>query len=66
MQVQIPAKMKHPSNWTKMSSTKDFDRYWTPKIERLVQELKEARERRTTVVNDFQFRVSLLAICYFN
>jgi DNA mismatch repair protein MSH6 len=42
-----------------MTSTKDFDRYYTPQIEKLVQELKEARERRTKVVNDFQYRVNL-------
>lgn len=41
-----------------MSSTKDFNRYWSPEVTKLVQELKEARERLGTVVNDFQFRVS--------
>lgn len=45
-----------------MSNTKDFDRYYSPAIETLVQELKEARERRTAVVNEFQFRVRLQSI----
>ncbi|KDE02450.1 hypothetical protein MVLG_07000 [Microbotryum lychnidis-dioicae p1A1 Lamole] len=56
-QIQIPVKIKAPSNWTKMSSTKDVDRYWSPEVTRLVTKLKEARERKQTVVNEFLLRV---------
>ena len=40
-----------------MSNTKDLDRYWSPAVATLVQQLKEARERRTAVVNDFALEV---------
>ncbi|KAI5476724.1 hypothetical protein MNV49_007314 [Pseudohyphozyma bogoriensis] len=56
-QIQVPAKQKVPNNWTKMSNTKDYNRYYSPESARLVQDLKEARERKTAVVNDFQFKV---------
>ncbi|KAK4705468.1 DNA mismatch repair protein MSH6, partial [Phenoliferia sp. Uapishka_3] len=56
-QIQVPAKIKTPNSWTKMSGTKDFHRYYNSDIIRLVQDLKEARERKLTVVNDFQFKV---------
>ena len=42
-----------------MSKTKDFKRYYSPESTRLVQQLKEARERKVAVVNDFQFKVLL-------
>lgn len=45
-----------------MSNTKDFNRYYSPDITRLVQELKEARERKTAVVNDFQYKVRSLLL----
>ncbi|ORY88074.1 muts domain V-domain-containing protein [Leucosporidium creatinivorum] len=56
-QLEVPVKVKVPSNWTKMSSTKAFNRYWSPEVTRLVSDLKEARERKTAVVNDFQYKV---------
>ncbi|SCV67515.1 BQ2448_5126 [Microbotryum intermedium] len=66
-QIQVPVKIKAPSNWTKMSSTKiltclcrlsqDVNRYWSPEVTRLVTKLKEARERKQAVVNDFHLRV---------
>lgn len=62
-QLEVPAKVKVPSNWTKMSSTKAYNRYWSPEVTRLVSELKEARERKTAVVNDFQYKVSLAHTC---
>lgn len=61
-QVQVPVNYKAPSTWTKMSNTKDFNRYYSPEVAKLVQNLKEARERKTTVVNDFQFKVSLFLV----
>lgn len=42
-----------------MSSTKAFNRYWSPEVTRLVSDLKEARERKTAVVNDFQYKVRI-------
>lgn len=33
------------------------NRYWSPEVSRLVVKLKEARERKTAVVNEFEFTV---------
>lgn len=56
-QIQLKAKTKVPGNWTKMSSTQQFDRYYSPEVEKLVKQLKEARERKQAVVSEFQFTV---------
>jgi DNA mismatch repair protein MSH6 len=56
-QIQLKAKTKVPSNWVKMSSTQQFDRYYSPEVEKLVKQLKEARERKQTVVTEFQYTV---------
>lgn len=61
-QIQIPSGTKHPKNWTRMSSTKDFDRYYSPEGITMVAELKEARERLKGVLNGFLARVRLLLI----
>lgn len=57
LQIQVPKGTKVPKDWTAMSTTKDLDRYYSPAVAKLVQELKEARERQTTVVNDFALEV---------
>lgn len=46
-QLQVPAKTKVPSNWTKSSSVKAYDRYYTPQTKEIVHELLEARETQT-------------------
>lgn len=53
----MPIKTKVPNNWTQMSATTQVKRYWSPEVERLVRELKEARERKQTVVNEFHHTV---------
>lgn len=40
-----------------MSSTKEFNRYWSPEVEELVKQIKEARERKNTAITEFQFTV---------
>ncbi|GAA5834783.1 hypothetical protein JCM11251_003661 [Rhodosporidiobolus azoricus] len=57
MQIEVPVKIKVPSNWTKMSGTQKVHRYYTPETTRLIADLKEARERKQMVVNDFQFKL---------
>ena len=49
-----------PDEWTLMTSTKDFQRYHTPKIIKLVRQLKEARENRATLRNAFQGKLYAL------
>ncbi|KAK4049028.1 DNA mismatch repair protein msh6 [Microbotryomycetes sp. JL201] len=56
-QLEVPSSVKVPANWTRMSSTKAFNRYYSPAVESLVKKLKEARERKQIVVSDFQFKV---------
>ncbi|GAA5847718.1 hypothetical protein JCM3766R1_000742 [Sporobolomyces carnicolor] len=56
-QIEVPAKHKVPNNWTKMTSTQKVNRYYSPEVSRLVSSLKEARERKTMVVNNFQFKL---------
>ncbi|KAM0787401.1 hypothetical protein ACM66B_003486 [Microbotryomycetes sp. NB124-2] len=56
-QLEVPSSVKVPANWTRMSSTKAFNRYYSPAVESLVKKLKEARERKQIVVSEFQFKV---------
>lgn len=56
-QVQCKKGTEVPDDWTQMSSTKDFTRYYSPKIEKLVRKLKEARENRTTLRSSFQAKL---------
>lgn len=57
-QLEVPAGVKVPNNWTKISGTQKVNRYYTPETTRLISDLKEARERKQMVVNDFQFKAS--------
>lgn len=57
-QITVPAKKKVPREWTKISSTKDVIRYYTPETIKLIDELKEYRERRDQASQTFQFKVS--------
>ncbi|GAA5966543.1 hypothetical protein JCM3765_000953 [Sporobolomyces pararoseus] len=56
-QIEVPNKHKVPNNWTKMTSTQKVNRYYSPEVSRLVTSLKEARERKGMVVNNFQFKL---------
>ncbi|GAA6023217.1 hypothetical protein JCM10207_004484 [Rhodosporidiobolus poonsookiae] len=56
-QIETPVKYKAPSSWTKMSGTKQVNRYYTPETTKLIADLKEARERKQMVVNDFQYKL---------
>lgn len=56
-QLEVPKDAKVPSNWTKMSGTQKLSRYYTPETTRMIADLKEARERKQMVINDFQYKV---------
>ncbi|CBQ73763.1 related to MSH6-DNA mismatch repair protein (N-terminal fragment), partial [Sporisorium reilianum SRZ2] len=58
-QVEVPVATKVPSNWTKLSGTKDRNRWYSPKVRDLVQDIKEARETRLAALK--QFHQSLFA-----
>ncbi|GAA5880636.1 hypothetical protein JCM3774_000560 [Rhodotorula dairenensis] len=56
-QLEVPNSVKVPSNWTKMSGTQKVARYYTPETTRMIADLKEARERKQMVINDFQYKL---------
>nr|DBA11343.1 TPA_inf: MSH6 [Sporisorium graminicola] len=58
-QIEVPVAVKVPSNWTKLSGTKDRNRWYSPKVRDLVQDIKEARETRLAALK--QFHQSLFA-----
>ncbi|SPC64145.1 related to MSH6 - DNA mismatch repair protein [Ustilago sp. UG-2017b] len=58
-QIEVPISTKVPSNWTKLSGTKDRNRWYSPKVRDLVQDIKEARETRLAALK--QFHQSLFA-----
>lgn len=51
-QLEVPVKVKGtiPKNWKQMSATKACKRWYSPELERLVQDLKEAQETHGQVV----------------
>ncbi|GAA5834415.1 hypothetical protein JCM5353_008937 [Sporobolomyces roseus] len=56
-QIEVPVKHKVPNNWVKMTSTQKVNRYYSPEVSRLVSSLKEARERKGMVLNNFQYKL---------
>ena len=52
-QIEVPVSTKVPSNWTKLSGTKDRNRWYSPKVRDLVQDIKEARETRLAALKQF-------------
>ncbi|KAJ9104934.1 hypothetical protein QFC19_003729 [Naganishia cerealis] len=51
--IQVPAKIKAPTNWTKTGGTKAFNKYVTPKTQPLIREVQEARETKKTAFQGF-------------
>ncbi|KAK3661234.1 DNA mismatch repair protein msh6 [Elasticomyces elasticus] len=51
-QLEVPMKVKGtiPKSWKQMSATKAVKRWYSPELERLVQDLKEAQELHAVVV----------------
>ena len=51
-QLEVPIKVRGtiPKNWKQMSATKTCKRWYSPELERLVQDLKEAQETHGQVV----------------
>ncbi|KAF2486648.1 muts domain V-domain-containing protein [Neohortaea acidophila] len=50
-QLEVPIKVRGtiPSNWKQMSATKQCKRWYSPELERLVRDLKEAQETHSQV-----------------
>ena len=56
-QIQVPAGTKVPKDWTKMSNTQALNRYYSPESSKLVDKLKEYKERRDQASKVFQYKV---------
>jgi DNA mismatch repair protein MSH6 len=52
-QIQVPAGVKVPRDWTKVGSTKAFNRYVTPETLPVIREIQEARETQSTAKKGF-------------
>lgn len=58
-QLEVPLKVKGPipKSWKQMSATKACKRWYSPELESLVKDLKEARESHTQVVKAMSGRL---------
>ena len=58
-QLEVPDKVSKsvPKHWKQMSATKVCKRWYTPELEALVQDLKEAQETHTQVVKNMAGRL---------
>nr|WJN24935.1 mismatch repair protein [Tranzscheliella williamsii] len=52
-QIEVPISTRVPPNWVKLSGTKDKNRFYSPKVRDLVQDIKEARETRLAALKQF-------------
>lgn len=57
-QLEVPAKVKGtiPKSWKQMSATKQCKRWYSPELEALVQDLKEAQEMHGQTVKELSGR----------
>ncbi|KAJ2740780.1 DNA mismatch repair protein msh6, partial [Coemansia sp. BCRC 34301] len=56
-QLEMPATIKVPSNYFRLSATKAVNRYWSPELRSKVQEHAEAMETKSMVLNGYQQRL---------
>ncbi|OCF44263.1 DNA mismatch repair protein MSH6 [Kwoniella heveanensis CBS 569] len=52
-QIEVPIKIKAPSNWVKQSQTKQYHRYYAPTALPLIRQVQEARETQSTAKKNF-------------
>ncbi|KAF2264382.1 DNA mismatch repair protein Msh6 [Lojkania enalia] len=51
-QLEVPNKIKVPSNWDQMSATAKVKRYYSPELRKLVRALQEAQETHGQIVRE--------------
>ncbi|KAJ2741392.1 DNA mismatch repair protein msh6, partial [Coemansia pectinata] len=56
-QLEMPATIKVPSDYFRLSATKAVNRYWSPELRGKVQEHAEAMETKSMVLNGYQQRL---------
>lgn len=55
-QLEVPKKIKVPSNWDQMSATVKVTRYYSPELRKLVRTLQERQETHAQIVRDVASR----------
>lgn len=55
-QLEVPKKVKVPSNWDQMSATAKVTRYYTPELRKLVRALQEAQETHGQITREVATR----------
>ena len=56
-QLEVPAKIKVPKDWTVMSKTQAVSRYYNSTIRNLVKEMQEAKELRDEALRTVKRRM---------
>ncbi|KAJ2213526.1 DNA mismatch repair protein msh6 [Coemansia sp. RSA 1813] len=56
-QLEMPASIKVPSSYFRLSNTKAVNRYWSPELRVKVQEHAEALETKSLVLDSYQSRL---------
>ncbi|KAJ1952263.1 DNA mismatch repair protein msh6 [Linderina pennispora] len=56
-QLEMPASVKVPDSYFKLSGTKAVNRYWSPELRTKVQERAEALETKSMVLDSYQTRL---------
>ncbi|KAJ1993212.1 DNA mismatch repair protein msh6 [Coemansia spiralis] len=56
-QLEMPASIKVPNNYFRLSATKAVNRYWSPELRARVQERAEAMETKSMVLDSYQSRL---------
>ena len=51
-QMEVPVKLKVPSDWDQTSATSTVKRYYFPELRKLVRKLQEARETHSQIAKD--------------
>lgn len=55
-QIEVPASIHVPKDWSRLSATKAVTRYWSPEVKTLVRELLELRELHKVLVESLESR----------
>ncbi|KAJ2723790.1 DNA mismatch repair protein msh6 [Coemansia sp. Benny D115] len=56
-QLEMPASIKVPANYLRLSATKAVSRYWSPELRAKVQERAEALETKSMVLESYKSRL---------
>ncbi|KAH8669713.1 muts domain V-domain-containing protein [Tricladium varicosporioides] len=49
-QIEVPASIKVPKDWQKMSTASGYNRYYNPDLKKLIRQLQEAQETHGQIV----------------